>query len=101
MIAHTILENAAIGVTEFCCDAGLGARPFIEVMGVTSHQYLIRMRARRAAWLLAVSDMAMTSIAFEAGFGDLSNFVRTFGRAAVASPAAFLIDPDGNNVEAV
>jgi AraC family transcriptional regulator len=56
---------------------------------VTPHQYLVRARLRRAARLLAREDRAITDVAYEAGFADLSNFVRTFGRAAGVSPREF------------
>ena len=44
---------------------------------------------RHAARLLADRDLSVTEIAYEVGFGDLSNFVRTFGRAAGMSPSKF------------
>jgi AraC-like DNA-binding protein len=73
--------------------AGLSAfhflRVFRRVLGVTPHQYLIRCRLRRAARLLLDDALPVTTVAFEAGFGDLSNFVRTFGRAAGVSPQRF------------
>jgi len=59
------------------------------VLGVTPHQYLVRARLRRAAKLLADDTRSITSIAFDVGFGDLSNFVRTFHRAAGVSPRRF------------
>ena len=73
--------------------AGLSAfhflRLFANVLGVTPHQYLVRSRLRHAARLLADADHAITDIAYDVGFGDLSNFVRTFHRAAGVSPRAF------------
>lgn len=80
------LESAA-------AEAGLSPfhflRLFSSVLGVTPHQYLIRSRLRRAARLLAEDGRSITDIAFEVGFGDLSNFVRTFHRAAGVSPRVF------------
>jgi len=64
-------------------------RLFAMVLGVTPHQYLVRARLRRAARLLADGDRSITDIAFEVGFADLSNFVRTFHRAAGISPRKF------------
>jgi AraC-like DNA-binding protein len=64
-------------------------RLFGSVLGVTPHQYLVRARLRRAAQLLASDERAITDIAYDVGFGDLSNFVRTFRRAAGVSPRAF------------
>jgi AraC-like DNA-binding protein len=64
-------------------------RLFARVLGVTPHQYLVRSRLRRAARLLADEARPITDVAFDVGFGDLSNFVRTFHRAAGVSPRAF------------
>jgi len=64
-------------------------RLFAQVLGVTPHQYLVRSRLRRAARLLADDQRPITDVAFDVGFGDLSNFVRTFHRAAGVSPRRF------------
>ena len=80
------LEDAALeaGVSPFHF-----LRLFSDVLGVTPHQYLVRSRLRHAARRLADDDSAITDIAYDVGFGDLSNFVRTFHRAAGASPMRF------------
>jgi AraC-like DNA-binding protein len=74
-------------------DAGLSPfhflRLFAQVLRVTPHQYLVRSRLRRAARLLADDQRPITDVAFDVGFGDLSNFVRTFHRAAGVSPRGF------------
>lgn len=74
-------------------EAGLSSFHFLRlfgaVLGVTPHQYLIRSRLRRAARLLAETPRAITEIAGDVGFADLSNFVRTFHRAAGVSPRRF------------
>jgi AraC-like DNA-binding protein len=64
-------------------------RLFAGVLGVTPHQYLVRSRLRHAARLLADQDRSITDVAYDVGFGDLSNFVRTFHRAAGVSPLKF------------
>jgi AraC-like DNA-binding protein len=64
-------------------------RLFSRVLGVTPHQYLVRSRLRHAARLLADEARSITDIAYDVGFGDLSNFVRTFHRAAGVSPLKF------------
>jgi len=64
-------------------------RLFSSVLGVTPHQYLVRSRLRHAARLLADDDRSVIDIAYDVGFGDLSNFVRTFHRAAGVSPRRF------------
>lgn len=64
-------------------------RLFTKAIGVSPHQYLLRARLRHAARLLAEEDRAVTDIAYDVGFGDLSNFVRSFRRAAGVSPGGF------------
>jgi AraC family transcriptional regulator len=64
-------------------------RIFSSSLGVTPHQYLVRRRLCRAAQLLTEEDRPITAVAFESGFGDLSNFVRSFHRAAGVSPRGY------------
>ena len=80
------LESTA---SEFGLSAFHFLRLFARVLGVTPHQYLIRSRLRRAARLLADDMRPITEVALDVGFGDLSNFVRTFHRAAAVSPRSF------------
>lgn len=82
-----------IGLDDAAHVAGISAfhflRLFAGVLGVTPHQYLIRSRLRRAARLLADATRPITDVALEVGFADLSNFVRSFHRAAGVSPGRF------------
>ena len=64
-------------------------RLFADAIGVTPHQYLVRCRLRHAAGMLAEGADSITAVAYDVGFGDLSNFVRTFHRAAGVSPRGF------------
>ncbi|MBO0742142.1 MAG: helix-turn-helix transcriptional regulator [Hyphomicrobiaceae bacterium] len=81
-------------------EAGLSAfhllRLFADVLGVTPHQYLVRARLRHAARLLAEDWCSITEVALEVGFADLSNFVRTFRRAAGVSPRSFRLAARGD-----
>jgi AraC-like DNA-binding protein len=74
-------------------EVGLSAFHFLRLfsgaLGVTPHQYLVRSRLRRAARLLAGGDRSITDVALDVGFNDVSNFVRTFHRAAGVAPRAF------------
>ena len=83
----------AVGLEDAARQAGLSPFHFLRVfrrtLGVTPHQYLLRLRLREAARLLAGGAMSVTEVALEVGFQDLSNFVRTFKRAAGVSPARF------------
>jgi AraC-like DNA-binding protein len=86
-------SHRAIDLEDAAGEAGLSPfhflRLFSGVLGVSPHQYLVRSRLRHAARLLADDDRAVTDIAYDVGFGDLSNFVRTFHRAAGVSPLKF------------
>ena len=89
-----------IGLEEMAREAGLSLhhflRSFTKVLGVTPHQYLLRSRLRHAARLLADEERSITGIAYDVGFGDLSNFVRTFRRASGVSPREFRKAAKGN-----
>ena len=67
-------------------------RTFQRVTGVTPHQYILRMRLRRAAVRLATDDARVIDIAFESGFTDLSNFNRTFRAEFGVSPRTYRRD---------
>jgi AraC-like DNA-binding protein len=86
-------SHRPIGLEDAAEQAGISPfhflRLFSDTLGVTPHQYLVRSRLRHAARRLADDDSAITDIAYDVGFGDLSNFVRTFHRAAGASPLKF------------
>ena len=90
MDAHSHREVALEGLA---AGAGLSAfhflRLFSRVLGVTPHQYLVRARLKHAARLLAGGAEAVTEVALDVGFTDLSNFVRTFRRAAGIPPRQF------------
>jgi AraC-like DNA-binding protein len=85
--------HEAIGLPDAAALVGLSPfhflRLFTRVLGVTPAQYVIRSRLRRAARLLAEDARSITDVAADVGFGDLSNFVRTFHRAAGVSPRRF------------
>jgi len=86
-------SNQPLDLESAAARAGLSPfhflRVFAKVLGVTPHQYLVRSRLRRAARLLADDSSPITDIAYDVGFSDISNFVRTFHRAAGVSPRVF------------
>lgn len=64
-------------------------RMFESLTGVTPHQYLMRIRLRRAAARLIAEPTKIVDIALDSGFGDVSNFNRAFKAEFGVSPGAY------------
>lgn len=64
-------------------------RVFRRVIGMTPYQYLLSVRMRRAAARLAGTTEGVASIAFDAGFGDLSTFNHRFRNLFGMPPLAY------------
>jgi len=73
--------------------AGLSAyhflRTFERVTALTPHQFVLRTRLREAAIRLAQERARVVDIAFDCGFGDLSNFNRAFRTEFGVSPREY------------
>jgi AraC-like DNA-binding protein len=65
------------------------SKVFRERLGVCFVSYLVRVRLRRAAELLARTELPVTRVALEVGFNDLSHFERVFRTAYQRSPRNF------------
>jgi AraC family transcriptional regulator len=91
---HELAQQAGLSSYHFL-------RMFTSAIGVSPHQYLVRVRLRRAARKLVCPEHSITQIAYAVGFADLSNFVRTFRRAAGMSPRAFRTRALGRKPRAV
>jgi AraC family transcriptional regulator len=64
-------------------------RTFEGLTGTTPHQYLLRMRLRRAATRVRTEPTRILDIALGCGFGDVSNFNRAFRAEFGVSPRAY------------
>src|SRR6185369_10804936 len=62
------------------------ARSFKEAFGVPPHRYLLTRRIERASALLRDTDLSITEIAFQTGWGSLGTFGRTFRDITGESP---------------
>jgi AraC family transcriptional regulator len=87
-----------LALEQMAREAGCSPFHFLRVFGavldVTPHQYLVRCRVRKAAALLVEQlERAVTEIALDVGFADLSNFVRSFRRATGLAPRAWRLAP--------
>jgi AraC family transcriptional regulator len=65
-------------------------RTFRALTGATPHQYLLRMRLRRAAMLLKEKAGNILDVALDCGFGDASNFSRAFRSEFGVSPRSYM-----------
>jgi transcriptional regulator GlxA family with amidase domain len=64
-------------------------RTFEALTGTTPHQYVMRMRLRRAAVRLLTESARILDIALDSGFGDVSNFNRAFRTEFGMNPRAY------------
>ena len=64
-------------------------RMFESLTGVTPHQYILRARLRLAATRLQLDTSKILDVALDSGFGDVSNFNRTFRAEFGVSPRAY------------
>jgi AraC family transcriptional regulator len=64
-------------------------RTFKRVTGVTPYRFLLQTRIRNAIEMLRDTSAPVTSIAYDAGFGDLSNFINAFRREVGCSPRQY------------
>lgn len=85
--------DGTLTLGEMAREAGLSPyhflRTFERLAGVTPHQYLLRARLREAAMRLASGRDRIVDVAFACGFGDVSNFNRTFRAEFGLSPRAY------------
>jgi len=64
------------------------ARSFKQAFGVPPHRYLLTRRIERATALLRDTEISITEIAFQTGWGSLGTFGRTFRDVTGDSPGA-------------
>jgi AraC-like DNA-binding protein len=94
-VTQFIEENYASHLTlaQLAEVAGLSpfhfVRSFRAVTGSSPYRYVVQLRLREAAARLIRTDLPITDIAFGVGFGDLSQFIRTFRAASGLSPGHF------------
>ncbi len=82
--------DGALGLGSLAREAGLSPyhflRTFERLTGITPHQYVRRARLRDAASRLAAEREKVLDIAYDCGFGDVSNFNRAFRTEFGVSP---------------
>jgi len=64
-------------------------RVFRQIAGLTPYQFVLKTRLHRAAVRLRTSDEAISTIALDAGFNDLSTFNRRFRKVMGVPPSVY------------
>jgi len=88
-----VLENLSQPMTNAEVTSVTGLHPnyalgiFTKAMNLPLKQFVLRMRLLRARGMLLESDMAITTIAVESGFGSTSQFYAHFSSAYGISPS--------------
>lgn len=77
-----LAENVSMSRNE-CC------RYFKRMMNMTITEYLLEYRLSKAVALLESSDLSITDIAEQAGFCDVSYFIKVFRLKTGSTPKAF------------
>jgi AraC family transcriptional regulator len=89
-MALRLEENHSL--TSLATEAGLSpfyfARVFSELVGEPPHQYLLRVRLRRAAGLLRMGA-SVAAAALKSGFPDVNHFSKTFRRRFGVPPSRY------------
>ena len=89
---HANLDKA-LRLPEIAALAGLSAFQFDNRMrilfGISTTQYLTRLRLDLARKLLRESDSAISNVALECGYGDQAAFTRQFRRSIGMTPGAY------------
>lgn len=92
-------------LTSLARDAKLSSYHFLRIFkrltGVTPHQYILRTRLREAALRLSSTPTKILDVALDCGFGDVSNFNRTFRSEFGCGPRAYRRNHPAGATEAV
>jgi AraC family transcriptional regulator len=90
-IEQASADNLRLG--DLAASSGLDPFSFLRLFkgetGVTPYRFVLQTRLRRAIELLRDTSRPVTEIAFDVGFGDLSNFINAFRREVGVSPRAY------------
>ena len=88
ILSNNLDGNFSVGQVARECSLSIShfTRAFRQSLGMTPHQWLLRVRVERAKEQLLSSDDSLTHIAAECGFADQSHFTRVFTKQIGSSP---------------
>jgi transcriptional regulator GlxA family with amidase domain len=76
-----IADGLGIGVRQL-------ERRFMADVGITPREYRLQLRLARARWMIEHTDLSITDVGFECGFGGCSHFSRAFTSRFSVRPSA-------------
>jgi AraC family transcriptional regulator len=82
MSLHELSSLIPTSVYNFC-------RLFRNTVGITPHQYMIRLRVEEAKRLLKERKLSIAEISLHLGFANQSHFTRTFSRNTGTPPGRY------------
>lgn len=90
-IAENLNENLTVGALAKIVNMSSShfSRVFKQQTGFSPYDYILISRLNRAKYLLQVTDMTVSSIAYEIGFNSESNFIYYFTENEGISPGKF------------
>lgn len=78
-------------LTDILASLGIGMRQlerrFFADVGITPRAYRLHLRLARAKWMIEHTDIAVTDVGLECGFGDCSHFSHAFTSHFKVSPS--------------
>lgn len=79
-------------LADISAELGISARQlerrFAMDVGITPRQYRLYLRLARAKWMIEHTELSLTSVGFECGFGDCSHFSRAFSNRYKMRPSS-------------
>ena len=93
---YTVIErhkHSALSLPDYAAMSAMSVssftRHFRDAYGESPGRWLTEARLARAATLLHDTDQSITDVCALSGFGDLSNFIRSFNKRFDMSPSAY------------
>ena len=89
LIEQRLAESDSI--PEALATLGIGMRQlerrFVQDVGMTMREYRLQLRLARARWMVENTDLPLTVVGLECGFGDCAYFSRAFSNRFQVAPS--------------
>ena len=93
--------SASISLDQIAKEACVSRFHFVRLfkgkLGLTPHEYLVKLRLEKAAHLLRTTDLGIVDIAGSCGYSHAGRFASAFRKAYFASPSVYRRNVGPNN----